>query len=246
MIQSFDRLILTAQPGASIVDITNGTAVVLDILDSHRVTVSGFTIVGGLDGIVCESFSTCYFSSNTVRGSTDAGVIVAQSNANFSGDLVENSVTQGLISLNGSNVLLSGVTLIGNGGGGGPAADARNHSLLQFVNCNIHDNADSGTEAIDNSTLVFGGTTINRNAGDGVHVERASTAKFVFESASVVSGNSGSGVFLRDLSLGFFGLGGATITGNNGSFDVTCSPQFPATRGALTHIGGGTTNCVEP
>lgn len=246
VIQSFDRLTLIALPGASIVDTTNGKGVVLDILDSHRVTVSGFTIVGGLDGIVCDSFSTCYFSNNTVQGSADAGVIVVQSNADFSGDLIENSAAQGLISLNGGNVLLSQVTLTGNGGGGGAAADARNHSLLQIVNSNIHDNADSGGEAIDNSTLVFGGTTITRNAGDGVHVERASTVKFGSGLGSVVTGNSGSGVFLRDLSYGFFGIGGATITGNSGSFDVTCSPQFPATRGALNHIGGGSTNCIEP
>jgi hypothetical protein len=62
---------------------------------------------------------------------------------------------------------------------------------------------------------------------------------------NVVTGNGGNGVFLRDLSFGFMGVGGATITGN-GDLDVNCAAQFPATRGALTDIGGGTTNCVEP
>jgi len=246
MIQSFDRLTLTGQPGASIVDTTNGTGVVLDILDSHRVSVSGFTIVGGLYGIACESFSTCYFVGNTVRDSVNAGVIVAQSNAALDSGSIENNFGSGLISLNGSNVALSAVALAGNGSGGGAAADARNHSLLQIVNSDIHDNADSGAEAIDDSSLVLIGTTITRNAGDGAHVERASTVKFVSGGNSTVMDNAGSGVFLRDLSYGFFGAEGATVTANNSGLDVNCSPQFPATRGALSHIGGGTTNCVEP
>jgi len=50
---------------------------------------------------------------------------------------------------------------------------------------------------------------------------------------------------VRDLSFAFFSSGNS-ITGNLGGTDVLCSPQFSATRGALTNIGGGTTNCVEP
>ena len=247
LIQSFDRLTLTGQRGASIIDTTNGTGVVLDIVDSHRVSVTGFTISGGVNGVLCEQFSTCYFSANTVQGATDAGVIVAQSNAVFNGDVIQDNAAQGIISLNGSNTVLIGVTLSGNAtAGGGAAADARNQSFLQIANSNVHDNGDSGAEAIDNSSLVFsGGTSITGSAGHGVFVERASTVKFVSSGGNVVTGNGGSGVFLRDLSFGFMGVGGATITGN-GDLDVNCSAQFPATRGALTNIGGGTTNCVEP
>src|SRR5258708_7408106 len=36
------------------------------------------------------------------------------------------------------------------------------------------------------------------------------------------------------------------VKSNRGGTDVLGSPQSPATRGALTNIGGGTTNCVEP
>jgi len=52
-------------------------------------------------------------------------------------------------------------------------------------------------------------------------------------------------VSVGDLSFGFFEQGN-TITGNLGGTDVLSTSQFPATRGALTNIGGGTTNCIEP
>jgi hypothetical protein len=51
-------------------------------------------------------------------------------------------------------------------------------------------------------------------------------------------------VQIQDLSMATFS--GATVTGNGGGTDVVCIPQFSATRGALSDIGGGTTNCVEP
>jgi hypothetical protein len=65
------------------------------------------------------------------------------------------------------------------------------------------------------------------------------------ESGDVVTGNSASGVFIKDLSYVDF-RGPSTVAGNLSGLDVACSPQSPATRGALTNIGGGITNCTEP
>src|ERR1700741_3898646 len=43
-IQSMDNLMLTAQNGASITDPSNASLDVIDIADSHRVSISGLTI----------------------------------------------------------------------------------------------------------------------------------------------------------------------------------------------------------
>ena len=51
MIKSMDRLTLITKKGASITDRSNGTLAVVDIEDSHSVTVQGFTINGGAQGI---------------------------------------------------------------------------------------------------------------------------------------------------------------------------------------------------
>jgi len=66
-----------------------------------------------------------------------------------------------------------------------------------------------------------------------------------FFGINVITGNGGAGVFLRDLSFASFDVGDI-VTGNAGGTDVVCAPQFSATRGAITNIGGGKKNCIEP
>ena len=51
MIQSMDRLTLITKKGASITDRSNGNLAVVDIEDSHSVTLQGFTINGGSAGV---------------------------------------------------------------------------------------------------------------------------------------------------------------------------------------------------
>ncbi len=64
---------------------------------------------------------------------------------------------------------------------------------------------------------------------------------------NVVTGDGGSGVDINDLSFASFENPGNNITGNLAQPDRRLlQPQFSATKGVLTNIGGGTTNCVEP
>src|SRR5882724_1225315 len=69
VIQSMDRLTLITKKGASITDRSNGTLPVVDIEDSQRVTLQGFTINGGDRGIVCNTASLCRLTGNTIQGS---------------------------------------------------------------------------------------------------------------------------------------------------------------------------------
>jgi hypothetical protein len=68
-------------------------------------------------------------------------------------------------------------------------------------------------------------------------------------SGDTITANAGGGVVVGDLSFAsFLPNVGNTITGNvhtRGMRDVLCLPKFSVARGALTNIGGGTTNCVE-
>src|SRR2546421_6041711 len=54
LIQSMDRLTLISGNGASITDRSSGSLAVMDIEDSHSVTVQGFTINGGNGGGLCN------------------------------------------------------------------------------------------------------------------------------------------------------------------------------------------------
>jgi hypothetical protein len=245
VIQGFDRLTLLATPGTSINDASGGIAFVLDISDSQRVTVQGFAINGGGEGVVCEGFSLCRLIGNTVQRSSDSGVTVVNSRASLQGDVIQNNAADGLDVLQFADVTTSGVTVQGNQSLGVRVAA---HSTLVAHNTTAQSNADSGMSAVDNSTIILFGGTIRNNAGDGVSVSAASLVRFSVFASSIVTNNFRSGVDIADLSFGRFTPGGETISGNNlggGAFDVTCHPQFSATRG-VANIGGGSTNCVEP
>jgi len=85
------------------------------------------------------------------------------------------------------------------------------------------------------------------NGGSGIFADAASEVNVTFPNitGTIITNNGGFGVRLGDLSFASFAQGNS-VTGNLAGTDVVCQPQFSATRGALTNINGGTTNCVEP
>src|SRR5713101_1966588 len=73
LIQSFDRLTLIANPGAAITDASGGNTAVVDIEDSQRITLQGFTVNGGATGVFCGHHSFCHFKGNTIQGAVNGG-----------------------------------------------------------------------------------------------------------------------------------------------------------------------------
>lgn len=69
VIQSFDKLTLISTTGATINDVSGGLSAVLNIEDTNRVTLQGFTINGGADGVICGNASVCYLMADTVQSS---------------------------------------------------------------------------------------------------------------------------------------------------------------------------------
>jgi Right handed beta helix region len=225
VIQSFDRLTLIANPGAAISDASTGNTAVVDIEDSQRITLQGFTINGGATGVVCGDHSLCHFKGNTIQGVVNDGngvSVIGSSHATLEGDVIQNNAGEGLGIENGSSeASVSGAKIQYNGVG-------------IFVGLN--------------STLRADGTQIVYN-GAGVSLFNSSVARF---GRSTITNNLGPGVYVQDLSFALFLPRGNTntVAFNNTStggagFDVYCEPKLSATRGAK-NIGGGTTNCVEP
>ena len=103
-------------------------------------------------------------------------------------------------------------------------------------------NGEAGIAVTEHSGLRLSAGQVRRNAGDGVLADSASEVRIT---DTAITGNGAAGVSVGDLSYAGFPTS-ATVIGNLGGTDVLCGGQFSATRGALTNIGGGTTNCVEP
>ena len=243
VIQSIDRLTLTAMKGASITDASGGKLSVVDIEDSRDVAINGFTINAGsgddVYGVVCGDFSTCRLSGNVIQGAGGAGFAVfAQSQATLEGDLLQNNGV-GLLLRSGSKVRT------GNGLGGRPFVSRDNgqginigRQAFAFIAATVENNSDQGVVVQFQSTLELSGS-ISGNGSAGANVREGSVARFT---GATISSNAGAGVLVHDLSMVTFN--DASVTGNGGGTDVVCDPQLPVTRG--TADIGGTTNCVEP
>lgn len=241
LVQGFDRLTLITTTGATIDDPSGGTNITVDIEDSRSVTLQGFTVNGGAEGVLCGSFSVCYLNGNTIQSSLDDGLLVfAASNLNLSGNIVQNNSSRGM-TVNLNSAANSDHDTFGGYTGSGIRA---NQGYVAAVTSTIQNNGTDGNSVIvarDHSAIRLISCTISGNAAAGVAVLGGSEAGF---DQSAVTGNGGVGGYVKDVSYACFFA--SNITGNLGGTDVSCRPQFPATRGALTDIGGGTPNCVEP
>ena len=241
LIQGFDRLnLLTTTLGTSINDASGGTQITVEIDNSQNVTVQGFTINGGAAGVGCGT-SSCYLTGNTIQSSLFNGVLVSTaSSAVLTGNVIQNSGERGLTVNVNSTVSSNSDIFQGNGSAGIFA----NQGYVFAGTATIRNNGGDGTAGIvatNHSAIRLAGSTISGNLNAGIAVQGGSEASI---GATTITGNALDGVLVKDLSFATFG--GNTITGNLSGTDVNCQPQFPATRGALTDIGSGTTNCTEP
>jgi parallel beta-helix repeat protein len=238
-IYPFDHLMLQALPIATIQDVSNGTAPVVEIFNSYDVTVTGFTINGGSQGVNCDIDSYCTLSVNTIQQSVD-GVRFGSSHGLVLNNNISNNVDRGIAVVNGASVTTSSNTVSGNGGAGIVVSFGSN---LTISSDTIQNNASNGIQVVQGSVRA-NDLTITGNSGDGVFLARASAASFgQVNAGNVMTGNGGNGVSVNDLSFAEFD-GTNNVSGNLTQPDVACNPQYSATRGAGTV--GGTTNCTEP
>lgn len=238
LIRGFNRLTLIGSPGASINDASGGTGFVVDIEDSTDVTLQGLTMNSGYIGVFCGNFSVCRFDGNTIQGASQAGVQVVQSRATFDTNTIQSNLI-GLTSLESSSVRSNGGLVVQQNQSDGVVVDTG--SSFAAFGTQIQNNGYAGIEAAT-ASLLINDSSITGNLNFGVVAVSHTNASFTND---VITGNGLNGVVVRDLSFALFG-GSNNITGHPSGLDVDCQPQFPATRGALTNIGGGLTDCVEP
>jgi hypothetical protein len=233
VIQSMDRLTLITKKGASITDRSNGSLAVVDIEDSQKVTLQGFTINGGAQGILCDTASLCYLTGNTIQGPGRFGVNVLRGSRAFLESNVIQNWGRGAFIL-GAQVFSSNDVFQSNGNS---AIAVLVGAYFESLNSSFNNNGD-GIEA-GGSRLLLNGGTINDNSGIGVRM--LGSASVAFEGPTI-TGNGGVGVHLEDGA--FAGFLAANITGNLSGLDIDCEPKFPITR--FVDRTGGITNCVEP
>lgn len=122
LIQGFDRITLQANPTARINGPTTDATDAVDVLDSTRVVVSGFTISGGNVGLFCGQRSTCASSGNTFQQTVFAGVAVyTDSSLTSANDAMQNNQFDGVLVQFDSYFETDGGTVIQNNAADGIA-----------------------------------------------------------------------------------------------------------------------------
>jgi Periplasmic copper-binding protein (NosD) len=167
VIKSMDRLTLITRNGASITDRSNGSLAVVDIEDSQKVTLQGFTI-NGAQGILCNTASLCYLTGNTIQGSGQGpgrfGVnVVRGSRAFLESNMIQNWARGAFIT--GAQVFSSNDVFQGNGGSGIAVLIG---AYFESLNSTFNNNGD-GIEA-GGSRLTLMGGTISGNSGIGIRM----------------------------------------------------------------------------
>jgi hypothetical protein len=232
VIRSMDRLTLITKNGAALTDRSGGTLPVVDIEDSQKVTLQGFAINGGAQGVLCSTASLCYLTGNTIQGPGGFGINVIKGSRAFLESNVIEDWFRGAFIDSAGQVFSSNDVFQRNEGS---ALVILTAAYFESLNSKF-DNNGVGIDA--GGALTLRGGTVSGNSSDGI---RLLSGKAVFLGPTI-TGNGGVGVHLEDGAFG--GFLAASITGNLSGLDVDCEPQFPITR--FIDRTGAITNCVEP
>jgi len=230
-IQGFDRLSLVAKPGAVITDASGGQQyAVIQINDSRRISIQGFTISGGNAGVACYDYSLCRFVSNTITGTAQRGVDIADSDVTFSGDIINNNTGYGVYATR-AHIVATNLTLQANMNGltlftgtlvGTGWSVLNNQQDAIFV-------GGANFQLIDSNVSSNGWNGIDANGMVNLSLEN-----------NTVTGNGSDGVFVGDSSFAWFS--GGSYMGNR-ILDIGCGQNYSLAQ----NIGGlyGTTNCLN-
>src|SRR6202163_2370416 len=172
------------------------------ILNSSFVTLQGFLIQGGLEGVDCLQNSTCNLTGLTVENATGEGGRYGRSEGVLTGDVFQNNGFRGVNVLNGSKVVVFGGVSQGNADAGFGIVSG---SELALQNVACQNNVGSGVIALLGSSVRLLDNTITGNGGNGISlVGQANGSLQQGSTRKVVTGDAGNGVFFTDLCFGCF------------------------------------------
>jgi hypothetical protein len=260
IIARMDRLTIAGANGASLTDASAGAADVIDIRRS-RVTITSMTIDGqsgqNNDTIDCEQGSQCTLIENTLNGDADVVGVYTLSSALIIGGVIQNGTSDGIFAQ--GDTAAYGVKIQGNPIGAVvrtagrlriAAADSASFPELQSATLSTISNNGEGVDVSNGGEFSCTGCTIESNSGDGIHADVSTSVSlapaFLLNGTTIsprVTLNTGHGVYLGDLSSGFFRGPGVTVTGN-AQPNIFCNSATSVSRNALVAAGGSAnTNC---
>ncbi len=200
------RVVLDGQGNATIQGQEKTTPTVE--VRGRGITIKGFTVTGGRDGIVVNRGGQAVIAGNTIQDTGRIGLQVNQSSfAVIVNNTIQNNQTNG-ISIGGSSYAIIGIL-------NGLATTASPNT--------IQNNGQNGISVSRSSNARITGNTIRNNKFNGVSVARASQADIT---SSAIDGNGMSGIAVSQNSS--VQLGADKGTGIFASANTTTSENSEA------------------
>lgn len=205
------------------------------VIRGTNITLAGFTISGGLDGINVSRNGAATLSGNVIQSTGRDGVSINQSaTARVTNNVIQNNPRAGITVTESASVRVGLLTFDGLEtvpGGTGPNQ--------------ILGNAEDGIRIHRSSSGIILGNTISSNGRDGVLVFRAAYADI---SSNVINSNGRHGINVGESSAVRLGEDAGTAldempnttTINNGAFGINCSlnATLNGRIGSLTGVSG--------
>jgi len=237
--QEVDRITLDGQ-GTAAINADPGTFGI--VVRGRGITIRGFTITGGFQGIAVLDGGAALIDGNTIQGAASNGVVVFRnSTANIINNTIQNNPSSGIQLQQGSSAQI---------GFSGPPSNR-----VSAPNT-IQNNVGPGIQILRGSSAQIFTNVIQNNGSHGISVDRNAQAEIA---ACTITGNVGDGVrgmrgagvdFGTDATNATPNFDDDTNTGTNGGYGVRCSiGGFVDGRlGTLTGVLGGKTfseSCVD-
>lgn len=211
ILQEIERITLDGQGLATIngPDATEPTVVVF----GRGITIRGFTITGGNQGIIVQRGGDATINGNTIQYTRDFGILVTRnSHARVTNNTIQDNPGGGILVTENSSARIGFAT-------GDDTTASPN--LIQ-------DNGGPGISVVRSSNARIVGNTIKDSGAHGVSIQQGSHAQL---SGNVIEGNANHGINVsqtsgvnlgRDTGTGIFDLPNTT-TVLNGGFGIRCS-----------------------
>lgn len=180
----------------------------------REITIRGFTITGGRNGVQLIRGGTASIDTNTIQNTGSNGIVLGQdSSARIINNIIQDNPNSGIVVTEHSSARIGFLT----------ASDtvASPNTILN--------NTGSGIFVSLSSTARIVGNTISTNTGNGVFVNSVSHADIA---TNTIDGNTGDGILVgrnsgvdlgRDTGDTIFDLPNSTTIGSeNGGFGIRC------------------------
>jgi parallel beta-helix repeat protein len=197
------------------------------LIGGRGITIKGFTITGGLQGIQVWGGGDAEIDGNTIQSVGGFGIQLARtSTALIVNNTIRNNTTNG-ITVGGSSYALIGIR------------SGRDKTASPNT---IENNGAHGISVSRASSARIVGNVIRNNKGNGLAVSRTSQADI---SNSTIEGNGGNGIDVNQNSAVSLGVGTGTgifdlansAASNNGGVGIRCSKNS-SVDGRLGSVNG--------